>query len=235
MQRHSELGKLSWRMTPIPRLATPRRSWRGAFGQKAPNVPPRIQLARLFWPATTRPYSSRAVLASGDTTRDGFPIRECSIPALAAFIFAWPHYLKRDATAGCARNEPRISCAIVAVVRTVLEDMVESGEEAPTPLASRTYSGKFAMRIPPEKHRELAVEAAVAACLAQPTRGVATLKLRVWRHALGRSRVHAVRRTMKAAGSRARGFAELASTRALPSTDPCSSTAARCRPRASRR
>ena len=30
----------------------------------------------------------------------------------------------------------------------------------PTPLASRTYSGKFALRIPPEKHRELAIEAA---------------------------------------------------------------------------
>ncbi|MCB6975134.1 MAG: toxin-antitoxin system HicB family antitoxin [Adlercreutzia equolifaciens] len=38
--------------------------------------------------------------------------------------------------------------------------MAESGEEAPTPLASRTYSGKFALRIPPEKHRELAIEAA---------------------------------------------------------------------------
>ena len=76
------------------------------------------------------------------------------------FIFAWPHYLKRDATAVCARNEPRISCVIVAVVSTVLEDMAESGEEAPTPLASRTYSGKFALRIPPEKHRELAIEAA---------------------------------------------------------------------------
>ena len=79
---------------------------------------------------------------------------------LRLFIFAWPHYLQRDATAVCARNEPRISCAIVAVVGTVLEDMAESGEEAPTPLASRTYSGKFALRIPPEKHRELAIEAA---------------------------------------------------------------------------
>lgn len=79
---------------------------------------------------------------------------------LRLFIFAWPHYLKRDATAVCARNEPRISCVIVAVVGAVLEDMAESGEEAPTPLASRTYSGKFALRIPPEKHRELAIEAA---------------------------------------------------------------------------
>ena len=88
--------------------------------------------------------------------------KSANVPSqrLRLFIFAWPHYLKRDATAVCARNEPRISCAIVAVVGTVLEDMAESGEEAPTPLASRTYSGKFALRIPPEKHRELAIEAA---------------------------------------------------------------------------
>lgn len=49
---------------------------------------------------------------------------------------------------------------IVAIVSAILEEMDESGEEPPTPFASRTYSGKFALRIPPEKHRELAIEAA---------------------------------------------------------------------------
>lgn len=49
---------------------------------------------------------------------------------------------------------------IVAVVGTILEEMAESGEEPPVPFAGRTYSGKFALRIPPEKHRELAIEAA---------------------------------------------------------------------------
>ncbi|MFR1168403.1 MAG: toxin-antitoxin system HicB family antitoxin [Adlercreutzia equolifaciens] len=112
--------------------------------------------------------------------------------------------------------------------------MAESGEEAPTPLASRTYSGKFALRIPPEKHRELAIEAAEQHVSLNQL-WCRDFELRVWRHALGRSRVHAVCRPMKAAGSRARGFAELASSRALPSTDPYSSTAARCRPPASRR
>lgn len=75
-----------------------------------------------------------------------------------------------EAYIATAAEFPSLSCVeetqadaffgIVAVVSTVLEDMAESGEEAPTPLASRTYSGKFALRIPPEKHRELAIEAA---------------------------------------------------------------------------
>lgn len=82
-------------------------------------------------------------------------------PSACGFSFSHgPITSNATPTAVCARNEPRISCAIVAVVGTVLEDMAESGEEAPTPLASRTYSGKFALRIPPEKHRELAIEAA---------------------------------------------------------------------------
>lgn len=90
-----------------------------------------------------------------------------------------------DAYIATVAEFPSLSCVeetqadaffgIVAVVGTVLEDMAESGEEAPTPLASRTYSGKFALRIPPEKHRELAIEAAEQHVLAQPTRGVATL------------------------------------------------------------
>lgn len=37
--------------------------------------------------------------------------------------------------------------------------MAVSNEEPPIPFASRTYSGKFALRIPPEKHRELAIDA----------------------------------------------------------------------------
>ncbi|MFR1638054.1 MAG: toxin-antitoxin system HicB family antitoxin [Eggerthellaceae bacterium] len=34
------------------------------------------------------------------------------------------------------------------------------GEAAPAPIASRAYSGKFQVRIPPELHRRLAMEAA---------------------------------------------------------------------------
>ena len=39
-------------------------------------------------------------------------------------------------------------------------DMEALGEAAPAPIASRAYSGKFQVRIPPELHRRLAMEAA---------------------------------------------------------------------------
>ena len=38
--------------------------------------------------------------------------------------------------------------------------MQSTGEKEPEPIADRTYSGKFVVRIPPEAHRVLAVEAA---------------------------------------------------------------------------
>ncbi|GFO77218.1 toxin [Bathymodiolus platifrons methanotrophic gill symbiont] len=37
--------------------------------------------------------------------------------------------------------------------------MLENGEEIPVPISSRNYSGKFMVRIPPEVHRHLALEA----------------------------------------------------------------------------
>ena len=46
------------------------------------------------------------------------------------------------------------------LVAEVVEDMEESGEEAPKPIASRSYSGKFMVRVPPDVHRKLAVQAA---------------------------------------------------------------------------
>ena len=47
-----------------------------------------------------------------------------------------------------------------AVVKDCIEDMAENGEDVPKPIAIRKYSGKFMVRIPPEVHRHLAVEAA---------------------------------------------------------------------------
>jgi len=44
-------------------------------------------------------------------------------------------------------------------VAKVIVDMQENGEKIPEPLASRKYSGKFMVRIPPEVHRHLAMEA----------------------------------------------------------------------------
>jgi predicted HicB family RNase H-like nuclease len=46
------------------------------------------------------------------------------------------------------------------VVAEVIEDMQASGEAAPEPLALRHFSGKFMVRVPPEVHRQLAVQAA---------------------------------------------------------------------------
>ena len=48
------------------------------------------------------------------------------------------------------------------LVKDVVADLIQSGEPVPEPLADRTYSGRFNLRLPPELHRELAVEAAEA-------------------------------------------------------------------------
>ena len=49
---------------------------------------------------------------------------------------------------------------IQEVVHHCLTDMRDNGEQIPEPLADRTYSGKFLVRVPPETHRALAIRAA---------------------------------------------------------------------------
>ena len=49
---------------------------------------------------------------------------------------------------------------IQKLVKQVLADMQKSGETPPGPLSTKTYSGKFMVRVPPEVHRQLAIEAA---------------------------------------------------------------------------
>ena len=49
---------------------------------------------------------------------------------------------------------------IRAVVRKCIKDMQTTGEEVPPAIATRSYSGKFMVRVPPEVHRQLAVTAA---------------------------------------------------------------------------
>ena len=46
------------------------------------------------------------------------------------------------------------------IVAQSAEDMRNSGEDVPQPLAERRYSGQFKVRIPPEVHRALATQAA---------------------------------------------------------------------------
>ena len=48
------------------------------------------------------------------------------------------------------------------VVAETLADLKKGGEAAPEPVASRRYSGKFLVRVPPDIHRRLATEAAEA-------------------------------------------------------------------------
>jgi predicted HicB family RNase H-like nuclease len=48
------------------------------------------------------------------------------------------------------------------IVAEVVRDMVECGEPVPEPIASRQYSGKFLVRVPPDVHRKLALQAAEA-------------------------------------------------------------------------
>ena len=45
------------------------------------------------------------------------------------------------------------------VVDDVIKDMKDNGESPPLPLSERKFSGKFMVRVPPEIHRKLAIEA----------------------------------------------------------------------------
>ena len=46
------------------------------------------------------------------------------------------------------------------LVKEVLADIAQSGEGIPKPISLKSYSGKFMVRVPPETHRMLAVQAA---------------------------------------------------------------------------
>ena len=49
---------------------------------------------------------------------------------------------------------------LVKLVGEVVADMDANGEPVPEPIAAKSYSGKFQVRIPPEQHRNLAIQAA---------------------------------------------------------------------------
>jgi predicted HicB family RNase H-like nuclease len=48
------------------------------------------------------------------------------------------------------------------VVGEVVSDMVRNEERVPDPIAGKRYSGKFMVRVPPDVHRQLAIQAAEA-------------------------------------------------------------------------
>ncbi|GLQ87778.1 type II toxin-antitoxin system HicB family antitoxin [Dyella flagellata] len=59
-----------------------------------------------------------------------------------------------------AEDLQKALAGILDVVRDVVVDMQKNGEALPEPLSSKSYSGKFQVRIPPERHKALAIRAA---------------------------------------------------------------------------
>jgi len=51
-------------------------------------------------------------------------------------------------------------CGIFKIVAEVVKDMQVNNEDIPEPICTRRYKGKFQVRVPPEVHRQLALEAA---------------------------------------------------------------------------
>jgi predicted HicB family RNase H-like nuclease len=49
---------------------------------------------------------------------------------------------------------------IRSVAKKVVADLKRNGEAVPDPISTRPYSGKFMVRVPPEVHRILAIQAA---------------------------------------------------------------------------
>ncbi len=59
-----------------------------------------------------------------------------------------------------AATPAKALAGIQRLVHTCIADMQTTGETPPAPLADRAYSGKFMVRVPPETHRALAIQAA---------------------------------------------------------------------------
>lgn len=60
------------------------------------------------------------------------------------------------------KSHEKALAGIRKLVNTCIAEMTRDGEETPEPLSTRTFSGKFMVRVPPEVHRMLAIQAAEA-------------------------------------------------------------------------
>jgi len=49
---------------------------------------------------------------------------------------------------------------IRSLVKSTIKDLAQNKEKIPEPISSRKFSGKFMVRVPPEVHRHLVIEAA---------------------------------------------------------------------------
>ncbi|MBI4766934.1 MAG: toxin-antitoxin system HicB family antitoxin [Deltaproteobacteria bacterium] len=61
-----------------------------------------------------------------------------------------------------ARTPEAALKGIRQVVADTIRDLKKNKEPVPEPIATRGYSGKFMVRVPPEVHRNLAIKAAEA-------------------------------------------------------------------------
>ena len=59
-----------------------------------------------------------------------------------------------------AKTPEEAFTGIRRLVADCIDDMLAEGEEPPQPIADRTYSGKFLVRVPPETHAALVLRAA---------------------------------------------------------------------------
>jgi predicted HicB family RNase H-like nuclease len=60
-------------------------------------------------------------------------------------------------------SDPEIAIrGIRQVVADIVKDLQENGEPIPEPIAVKKFSGRFIVRVPPELHRQLTLEAAEA-------------------------------------------------------------------------
>ena len=59
------------------------------------------------------------------------------------------------------QSKPEVALkGIRSLVKSAVKDMALNNESIPDPISMKKYSGKFMVRVPPEVHRHLAIEAA---------------------------------------------------------------------------
>ena len=58
------------------------------------------------------------------------------------------------------KNPEKALAGIRKLVGACVNDMVSNNEPVPEPISARSFSGKFMVRVPPETHRMLAIQAA---------------------------------------------------------------------------
>ena len=61
-----------------------------------------------------------------------------------------------------ARTPEAALKGIRKLVSKVVADMIQNKEPIPDPIATKHFSGKFMVRVPPDVHRQLAIQAAEA-------------------------------------------------------------------------